>query len=135
MAEAGRDLIRQTDHLDTLLSRVAEDRRNGCGSPLKAVGEARSDAVGHLRASRYFWRQAHWIQERFPDAVLRDVEGRVKLVGHDELAAHDLSLTPGRSVGVAREEDDEDFYLEQTRRDIHVELQGLNDKAAHSRSG
>ena len=126
LAEAGRDLIRQADHLHRLLSRVAEGRRNGRGNPLKAVGEARSDAVERLGAPRYFWRQAHWLQERFPDAVLRDVEGLVKLVGNDELAANDWSLTPGRYVGVAPEEDDEDFDFAQTMRDIHLELDELN---------
>ena len=126
LAEAGRDLIRQADHLHRLLSRVAEDRRNGRGSPLKAVGEARIDAVEHLKAPRYFWQQAHWLQERFPEAALRDVEGLVKLVGHDELAANDWSLTPGRYVGVAPEEEDEDFDFEQTMRDIHSELDELN---------
>ena len=129
LAEARRDLIRQADHLHRLLSRVAEGRRNGRGgrgSPLKAAGEARSDAVEHLGAPRYFWRQARWLQERFPDAALRDVEGLVKLVGHDELAANDWSLTPGRYVGVAPEEEDEDFDFEQTMREIHVELDELN---------
>ena len=126
LAEAGRDLIRQADHLHRLLSRVAEGRRNGRSSPLKAVGEARSEALERLGAPRYFWRQAHWLQDRFPDAVLRDVEGLVKLVGHDELAANDWSLTPGRYVGVAPEEEDEDFDFEQTMRDIHVELDELN---------
>ena len=126
LAEAGRDLIRHADHLHRLLSRVADGRGNGRGSPLKAVGEARSEAVEHLGAPRYFWRQAHWLQERFPDAALRDVEGLVKLVGHDELAANDWSLTPGRYVGVAPEEEDEDFDFEQTMRDIHLELDELN---------
>ena len=126
VAEAGRDLVRQADHLHRLLSRVAEGRRNGRGSPLKAVGEARNGAVEHLRAPRYFWLQARWLQERFPDAALRDVEGLVKLVGHDELAANDWSLTPGRYVGVAPEEEDEDFDFAQTMRDIHSELDVLN---------
>ena len=126
LAEAGRDLIRQADHLNRLLSRMAEGRRNGRGSSLKPVGEARSDAVERLGAPRYFWRQAHWHQERFPEAALRDVEGLVKLVGHDELAANDWSLTPGRYVGVAPEEEDEDFDFEQTMRDIHSELDELN---------
>ena len=130
LAEAGRDLIRQADHLHRLLSRVAEGRRNGRGSPLKAVGEARSDAVEHLKAPRYFWQQAHWLQERFPEAAPRDVEGLVKLVGHDELAANDWSLTPGRYVGVAPEEEDEDFDFEQTMRDIHSELDELNAESA-----
>ena len=126
MAEAGRDLIRQAEHFRRLLSRLAEGRRNGRGSPLKAVAEARDDAVERLGAPHYLWRQAHWLQERFPDATLRDVEGLVKLVGHGELATNDWSLTPGRYVGVAPEEEDEDFDFAQTMRDIHSELDELN---------
>ena len=85
------------------------------------VGRARSYAVEHLGAPRYFW-----LQERFPDAALRDVEGLVKLVGHDVLAANDWSLTPGRYVGVAPEEEDEDFDFARTMRDIHSDLDVLN---------
>jgi type I restriction enzyme M protein len=125
LVEAARDLIRQTDHLHRLLLRVVEGRGAGRG-PLKAVGEARSDAVKHLKAPSHFWRQARWLQERFPDAVLRDVEGLVKLVGHDELAANDWSLTPGRYVGVPPKEQDEDFDFEQTMHAIHSELDELN---------
>jgi len=129
LAEAGRDLIRQSDHLHRLLSRAAEGRRSRRGSPLKVVGEARNDAVEHLGAPRYFWREAHWLQERFPDAALRDVAGLVKLVGHDELAANDWSLTPGRYVGVAPEEEDEDFDFGKTMRATHSELDELNAKS------
>ena len=46
----------------------------------KALDEARAAAVEALRQARYFVKQADWLQERFPDAVLRDVEGLVKLV-------------------------------------------------------
>ena len=126
LADAGRDLIRQADHLNRLLSRVGEGRRSRRGSPLQAVGEARSDAVEHLGAPRYFWRQAHWLQERFPDAALRGVAALVKLVSHDGLAANDWRLTPGRYVGVAPEEEDEDFDFERTMRNIHSELDELN---------
>ena len=69
---------------------------------------------------------AHWLQERFRDAALRDVEGLVKLVGHHELSANDWRLTPGRYVGVAPEEEDEDFDFGQTMRYIHLELDDLN---------
>ena len=125
LAAAGCELVRQSDHLHRLLSRVAESRGDGRGT-LRAVGEARSDAVKHLKGPSYFWRQARWLQERFPDAVLRDVEGLVKLVRHDELAANDWSLAPGRYVGVTPEEEDEDFDFEQTMRAIHSELDELN---------
>lgn len=75
---------------------------------------------------RYFARNAHWLQERFPDAKFRDVEGLVKLVSFDELVVNDWSLSPGRYVGVAPQEDDEDFDFEETMREIHGELADLN---------
>ena len=80
--------------------------------------------------TRYFVRQADWLQERFPEAELRDVEGLVKRVDRSEIEAHDWSLTPGRYVGVAPEEEDEDFDFEETLRSIHLELKGLNEEAA-----
>ena len=130
LADASRDLIRQADHLYKLLSRVADaTKKNGRGSPLKALGEARKEAADHLKSPRYFWRQARWLQERFPDAELRDVEGLVKLVEKTELESNDWSLTPGRYVGVAPEEEDGDFDFEETLREIHVELEGLNEEA------
>ena len=46
----------------------------------KALDEARAAAVEALRQARYFVKQADWLQERFPDAELRDVEGLVKRV-------------------------------------------------------
>ena len=48
--------------------------------------DARAVAVEALRRVRYFVRQADWLQERFPDAELRDVEGLVKLVDRAEIA-------------------------------------------------
>ena len=77
----------------------------------------------------YFVRQADWLQERFPEAELRDVLGLVKLVERTEIEAHDWSLTPGRYVGVAPEEQDEDFDFEEALRSIHIDLKGLNDEA------
>ena len=79
---------------------------------------------------RYFWKQAHWLTTRFPEARLCDVEGLVKLVDLKEIAANDWSLTPGRYVGVAPEEEDENFDFEETLREIHVELDDLNAEAA-----
>ena len=38
-------------------------------------------------------------------------------------------MTPGRYVGVAPAEVDEDFDFEQTMRDIHTELADLNKEA------
>ena len=57
------------------------------------------------------------------------MEGLVKLVDKKELEANDWSLTPGRYVGVAPEEVDEEFDFEEALRGIHLELQDLNAEA------
>ncbi|WP_323785732.1 N-6 DNA methylase [Thalassovita sp.] len=106
---------------------------------LEAIAEARVALTGdpeiHLTASgalkrfRYFEGQADWLLSRFPEGRLRDVEGLVKLVDQAELAENDYSLTPGRYVGVAPEEDDEDFDFEEAIKEIHDELETLNAEA------
>ena len=96
----------------------------------RTLEDKRHDAVELLRLTRYFLGQADWLQKRFPDAKLRDVEGLVKLVDRSEIEAHDWSLTPGRYVGVAPEDEDEDFDFEEALRKVHVELNGLNMEAA-----
>ena len=58
------------------------------------------------------------------------MEGLVKLVDREEIEANDWSLTPGRYVGVAPEEEDADFDFKETLREIHVELEDLNTEAA-----
>ena len=83
-----------------------------------------------MKRPGYYYRQIDWLQSRFPDARLVDVEGLVKLVDQSELEANDWSLTPGRYVGVAPPVEDEDFNFEETIRDIHLELEGLNQEAA-----
>ncbi len=55
--------------------------------------------------------------------------GLVKLVSRAEIEAADWSLTPGRYVGVAPAEVDEDFDFDQTLRDVHIELADLNQEA------
>jgi type I restriction enzyme M protein len=96
----------------------------------KAMEIVRAEAVEALHQMRYFVKQADWLQERFPDATLRDVEGLVKLVNRKEIETHDWSLTPGRYVGVAPEDVDEDFDFEEALRSIHIDLKGLNEEAA-----
>ena len=93
-------------------------------------GRAGRKRSRHCGGRGIFVRQADWLQERFPDAELRDVEGLVKLVNRAEIEAHDGSLTPGRYVGVAPEEEDEDFDFEEALRSIHVDLRDLNDEAS-----
>jgi type I restriction enzyme M protein len=142
LAESGRDLVKQTDLLYKLACCLIENCENECDArdsdvwasrditrARKAADEARALAVEQLKQVRYFWKQARWLTERFPDAELRDVEGLVKLVDRAEIAANDWSLTPGRYVGVAPEEEDEDFDFEEVLREIHGELEDLNAEA------
>jgi type I restriction enzyme M protein len=142
LAESSRDLIKQSDLIYKLGTRLIEICENECQAKdngawagraivqaRKAADESRQDAVEQLKQVRYFWRQAHWLTERFPEGKLRDVEGLVKRVDKSEIEANDWSLTPGRYVGVAPEEVDEDFDFEEALREIHVELEDLNAEA------
>ena len=137
LAEASRNLARQAALIYKLASRLSEScesaadakARRNLSRARKAVDDARQRAVEQLQQVRYFWRQAHWLTERFPDAKLCDVDGLVKLVDRAEIEANDWSLTPGRYVGVAPEEEDEDFNFRQALRDIHTELEDLNTEA------
>ena len=54
----------------------------------------------------------------------------MKLVEKTELATNDWSLTPGCYVGVAPEEEDENFDFRESLRVIHEELEELNAEAA-----
>lgn len=142
LAEASRDLIKQSDLLYKLTGGLIETCEKECDvknstvwstrditRARKVADKARAQAMGQLKQVRYFWKQAHWLTERFPEAKLRDAEGLVKLVTHKDIEASDWSLTPGRYVGVAPEEPDEDFDFEETLRNIHVELEDLNTEA------
>ena len=142
-AERGRNLTRQIDLAAKLAGRVVDtavkelDARDSDHWPNAEIGKARRSlesaraaAVEALSRARQFVHQADWLQERFPDARLRDVEGLVKLVECGEVEAHDWSLTPGRYVGVAPEEEDEDFDFKEAMRSIHVDLNELNEEAA-----
>jgi type I restriction enzyme M protein len=142
LADRCRDLTKQVDLAAKLVGRVIDmaikelDARNSdawgngdVNKARKALEAARAAAVEALRQTRYFVRQADWLQERFPAAKLRDVEGLVKLVDRATITAHDWSLTPGRYVGVAPEEADEDFDFEEALRAIHIDLEGLNEEA------
>jgi type I restriction enzyme M protein len=143
-----RDLVKDVDLVSKLSSRVMEafgealiqltNAVDVAAAPIRRAGEKlmkemdapRRDTVDQLKAVAYFERQAHWLLSRFPDAKLVAVPGLVKVVDRKEIEAADWSLTPGRYVGVAPAEVDEDFDFEQTLSDIHVELADLNKEAA-----
>jgi type I restriction enzyme M protein len=143
LADRCRDLTKQIDLAAKLAGRVIDiavkelDARNSdawanseVNKARKTLEAARADAVEALRLARYFVRQADWLQERFPEAKLRDVEGLVKLTDRATIAANDWSLTPGRHVGLAPEEVNDDFEFEEALRAIHIDLKGLNEEAA-----
>ncbi|MGQ0592883.1 MAG: type I restriction-modification system subunit M [Gammaproteobacteria bacterium] len=111
------------------MTEYALDRR-ATARLVKQLDEERKAAVEQLKHAVYFHRQVAWLQDRFPKAELGAVPGLVKLVDRKEIEAADWSLTPGRYVGVAPPEEDEDFDFEQTLRDIHTELADLNKEAA-----
>jgi len=99
------------------------------GRARKALEIARSMAVERLKQVRHFQRHAAWLIERFPEARYRDVLGLCKVVTRAEIEAADWSLTPGRYVGVAAVEEDEDFDFMESMREIRNELQELNARA------
>jgi len=99
------------------------------GRLAKELEAHRKDAVDQLKLTAYFERQADWLLSRFPDAEFTAVPGLCRAVTLSDIEAADWSLTPGRYVGVAPAEVDEDFDFEQTMRDIHAELADLNREA------
>ena len=140
MTQRCRDLTKQIDLAAKLAGRAVdiavkelEARESDLwanaeiGRARRTLEDGRRDAVESLRRARYFVRQSDWLQEHFPEAELRDVEGLVKLVDRSEIEAHDWSLTPGRYVGVAPEEEDEDFDFEEALWSIHIDLKRLNE--------
>lgn len=146
LADQSRNLVKEVDLAYKLATRVIElaEANEAKESELwdnallngrsrtnlkKTTDEARKLAVEQLKQVRYFYKQAHWLLSRFPEGKLCDVEGLVKLVDKADIEAADWSLTPGRYVGVAPEEVDEEFDFEEALRDIHIELQGLNSEA------
>ena len=118
------------NQLYKLLSSLVIATQNGRRGLLKSLDRIRNDTVNQLGLPRYFWSQARWLQDRFPDAEICDVEGLVKIVDLKELEDNDWSLTPGRYVGVAPEADDDDFDFEETIREIHLGLECTSCKEA-----
>ena len=139
LAEACRMLRGRVNKLHHAAERLIETCERECGAKSsgswtarevskarKEAEAARAEAAKRLTQAWYFWRQAHWLTARFPEAKLRDVEGLVKLVDRAEIEANEWSLTPGRFVGVAPEEEDEDFDFRAAMREIHAELGAMD---------
>lgn len=143
LADWLKALAKSVDHLYKLISRGLDLAEKDLGAKgngdlwdakvvralKKDLDPLRREATDQLKAARYFHRQIVWLQNRFPDAKLVDVEGLVKLTDRKEIEKQDWSLTPGRFVGVAPLEEDEDFDFKEAIRDIHIELEDLNEEA------
>jgi type I restriction enzyme M protein len=143
IAERLKGLVKQVDLLYKVAARATDlmgemtsdeavaavYERRTAGKLLRRLDTERKAAVEQLKQAAYFHRQVVWLQDRFPNAELRPVAGLVKVVDRKEIEAADWSLTPGRYVGVAPEEPDDDFDFEQAIRDIHTELADLNKEA------
>ncbi len=138
-AEENNKLIKEAELMFRLISRLIDECLNTHNAKesekwktkeiaalKKQTEETRDIAVNQLKIVRYFYHQAEWLMERFPEEALRDVEGLVKLVDKKDLKENDWSLTPGRYVGVAPEEEDPDFDFGETIKSIHSELDNLN---------
>ena len=141
-AEENNKLIKEAELMYRLINRLIDECLNTHNAKKsdewktreisnlkKQTEEGRNNAVSQLKIVRYFYHQADWLIERFPDEKLRDVEGLVKLVDKKEIEENDWSLTPGRYVGVAPEEEDPDFDFGEVMSAIHEELNELNTQA------
>jgi type I restriction enzyme M protein len=144
LAERSKELLAQVDLLHKLCAQAGElaaalaaDKaaarhldRKASSKRLKQLEEERKAVVEQLKQAAYFHRQIGWLQDRFPRAEIEAVPGLCKVVSRRELEKADWSLTPGRYVGVAPPEVDEDFDCERALRGIHAELAKLNVEAA-----
>jgi len=91
-------------------------------------GNPDEEEPGLLHETEYFYKQAFWLTSRFPEGIYADVEGLCKVVTQADIEAKDWSLSPGRYVGVDAATDD-DFDYEERLKEIHIELEGLNEEA------
>jgi type I restriction enzyme M protein len=143
LAAACRNLVKDVDLVCKLSARAVDSAEKDAaareqeswdgraiGRLTKEIGARRKNTVDQLKLAAYFERQADWLLSRFPEAEFAALPGLCRAVTLAEIETADWSLTPGRYVGVAPAEVDEDFDFEQTLRDIHVELADLNREAA-----
>lgn len=69
------------------------------------------------------------LDEKFPGGTYNDVLGLCKVATLDEIEGQGWSLNPGRYVGVAEGEEDEDFDFKERLEELNEELQMLSAEA------
>lgn len=120
---------RQSKAFDSKAVRDAKRPLQAADTRKNEAPTVRDTVLEALKRAAYMVQQVHWLHSRFPHGVFADVPGLCKAVTIDEISANDYSLTPGRYVGVAAAAaNDEDDFVQKLR-EIHDELDELNDKA------
>lgn len=94
----------------------------------KNFEDLRRKLIDYIKDINYIYSQVKWLQTKFTNGKLENIEGLCKLVDIDIIEQNDWSLTPGRYVGVAQNID-EDFDFEGRLKEIQMELDGLNEEA------
>ncbi len=116
--------------IDKLRPQVEKAARSAFDRQSAEVRRLTEAATALLTQAIYWIRQIDWLTSRFPEGVYADVPGLCKIASRADIEAADWSLTPGRYVGVAPAEVDEDFDFGQAMRDIHLELKDLDREAS-----
>ena len=106
---------------DVWNTKVVRENRN-------VFEEVRRKLIEFIKDINYIYSQVKWLQTKFVNAKLENIEGLCKLVDRDTIEQNDWSLTPGRYVGVAQNID-EDFDFEGRLKEIQIELDELNEEA------
>ena len=80
---------------------------------------AANDALEAIKAVTYPFAQVTWLQSRFPAGEFAEVAGLCKVVSTEQIKGQDWSLTPGRYVGVAppEPEDEDSRFVSPENRD------------------
>lgn len=143
LAGACRDRVKDVDLATKLALRVVDAAETDAGAKAhedwdgRAIGRFEKDLetkrrglVEALQNTAYFERQAHWLLSRFPEAQFVPVAGLCRIALRNEIEMADWSLTPGRYVGYAPAEVDDNFDFEERLKQVYLELNELNSEAA-----
>ncbi len=135
--EIRRTLENNFKHLQNMLTELVKEyelNKNGEWRKLEINDrvkelEALKDKISEqFKQFAYYRGEASWLFTRFPEGIYANMPGLCKIVTRNEIADNDYSLSPGRYVGVAPQ-DDGDFDYEERMAEIKMELHSLNDEA------